>query len=82
MFFISAGMVKQKNKQKKNTKKNKNKTQKQKVISDNQFITEKFILVNFKWSQAGLNSELFSYTSCLIKAKEPNMPYYLSISGR
>ena len=36
--------------------------------------------VNSKWSLTGLNSE-FSYTSCLTKAEEPSMPYYLPIAG-
>ena len=34
-------------------------------------------------STAGLNLEFsFSYTSCLTKAKEPSLPYYLPIAGR
>ena len=38
--------------------------------------------VNFKQSLTGLNSEFsFSYTSCLIKAEEPSLPYYLAIAG-
>ena len=37
---------------------------------------------NFKWSLTGLNSEFsFSLTSCLTKAEEPSLPYYLSIAG-
>ena len=36
----------------------------------------------FKRSLTGLNSEFsFSYTSCLTKAEEPSLPYYLSIAG-
>ena len=36
----------------------------------------------FKWSLTGLNSEFsFSWTSCLTKAEEPSLPYYLSIAG-
>ena len=36
----------------------------------------------FKRSLTGLNSEFpFSLTSCLTKAEEPNLPYYLSIAG-
>ena len=36
----------------------------------------------FKRSLKGLNSEFsFSYTSCLIKAEEPSLPYYLLIAG-
>ena len=36
----------------------------------------------FKWSLQGLNSELsFSYTSCLTKAEETSLPYYLPIAG-
>ena len=36
-----------------------------------------------KWSLTGLNSEFsFSETSCLAKAKEPSLPYYLLIAGR
>ena len=36
----------------------------------------------FKWSLTGLNSEFsFSQTSCLIKAEEPSLPYYLPIAG-
>ena len=36
----------------------------------------------FKWSLTGLNSEFsFSYTSCLTKAAESSLPYYLPISG-
>ena len=35
----------------------------------------------FKRSVTGLNSEFsFSYTSCLTKAEEPRMPYYLPIA--
>ena len=35
-----------------------------------------------KRSLAGLNSEFsFSLTSCLTKAEEPNLPYYLPIAG-
>ena len=37
----------------------------------------------FKWSLTGLNSEFsFSLTSCLTKAEEPSLPYYLPIAGR
>ena len=36
----------------------------------------------FKWSTTGLNSDFFSYTDCLTKAKEPSLLYYLSIDGR
>ena len=37
---------------------------------------------NFKRSLTGLNSEFsFSQTSCLTKAKEPSLPYYLPIAG-
>ena len=37
----------------------------------------------FKWSKAGLNSEIsFSSTSYLTKTKEPNLPYYLPIYVR
>ena len=36
----------------------------------------------FKRSLTGLNSEFsFSLTSCLTKAEEPSLPYYLPISG-
>ena len=36
----------------------------------------------FKRSLIGLNSEFsFSWTSCLAKAEEPSLPYYLSIAG-
>ena len=36
----------------------------------------------FKWSLTGLNSEFsFSLTSCLTKAEEPSLPYYLPIAG-
>ena len=36
----------------------------------------------FKRSLTGLNSEFsFSETSCLTKAKEPSLPYYLPIAG-
>ena len=36
----------------------------------------------FKRSLTGLNSEFFfSYTSCLTKAEEPNLSYYLPIAG-
>ena len=36
----------------------------------------------FKWSLTGLNTEFsFSQTSCLTKAEEPSLPYYLSIAG-
>ena len=36
----------------------------------------------FKRSFTGLNSEFsFSETSCLTKAEEPNIPYYLPIAG-
>ena len=36
----------------------------------------------FKRSLAGLNSEFsFSLTSCLNKAEEPSLPYYLPIAG-
>ena len=36
----------------------------------------------FKRSLTGLNSELsFSSTSCLTKAEEPSLPYYLPIAG-
>ena len=36
----------------------------------------------FKRSLAGLNSEFsFSLTSCLTKAEEPSLPYYLPIAG-
>ena len=35
------------------------------------------------WSLTGLNSEFsFSKTSCLTKAEEPSLPYYLPIAGR
>ena len=35
-----------------------------------------------KWSLIGLNSEFsFSQTSCLAKAEEPSLPYYLRIAG-
>ena len=38
--------------------------------------------VNFKRSLTGLNSEFsFSYTSCLTKAEEPSLSYYLPIAG-
>ena len=38
--------------------------------------------VNFKRSLTGLNSEFsFSLTSCLTKAEEPSLPYYLPIAG-
>ena len=34
----------------------------------------------FKWSLTGLNSEFsFSKTSCLTKAKESSLPYYLLV---
>ena len=37
----------------------------------------------FKRSLTGLNSEFsFSWTSCLTKAEEPSLPYYLPIAGR
>ena len=37
----------------------------------------------FKWSLTGLNSEFsFSYNSCLIKAEEPSLSYYLPIAGK
>ena len=37
----------------------------------------------FKRSLTGLNSEFFfSETSCLIKAEEPSLSYYLLIAGR
>ena len=36
----------------------------------------------FKWSLTGLNSEFsFSLTSCLTKAEEPSLSYYLPIVG-
>ena len=36
----------------------------------------------FKRSLAGLNTEFsFSWTSCLTKAEEPSLPYYLPIAG-
>ena len=36
----------------------------------------------FKRSLTGLNSEFsFSYTSCLTKAEEPSLPFYLPIAG-
>ena len=36
----------------------------------------------FKLSLTGLNSEYsFSYTSCLTKAEEPTLSYYLTIAG-
>ena len=36
----------------------------------------------FKQSLTGLNSEFsFSKTSCLTKAEEPNLSYYLPIAG-
>ena len=36
----------------------------------------------FKRSLTGLNSEFsFSWTSCLTKAEEPSLPYYLPIAG-
>ena len=36
----------------------------------------------FKRSLTGLNSKFsFSYTSCLTKAEEPSLPYYLPIAG-
>ena len=36
----------------------------------------------FKRSLTGLNSEFsFSETSCLTKAEEPSLPYYLPIAG-
>ena len=36
----------------------------------------------FKRSLTGLNSEFsFSKTSCLTKAEEPSLPYYLLIAG-
>ena len=36
----------------------------------------------FKRSLTGSNSEFsFSYTSCLTKAEEPSLPYYLPIAG-
>ena len=36
----------------------------------------------FKRSLTDLNSEFsFSYTSCLTKAVEPSLPYYLPIAG-
>ena len=34
----------------------------------------------FKRSLTGLNSE-FSFSSCLTKAEEPSLPYYLPIAG-
>ena len=37
----------------------------------------------FKRSLTGLNSQFsFSKTSCLTKAEEPSLPYYLPIAGR
>ena len=36
----------------------------------------------FKQSLTGLNSEFSFLTSCLTKAKEPNLPYYWPIAGR
>ena len=37
----------------------------------------------FKRSLTGLNSEFsFSWTSCLTKAEEPSLSYYLPIAGR
>ena len=37
----------------------------------------------FKWSLTSVNSEFsFSKTSCLTKAEEPSLPYYLPIAGR
>ena len=36
----------------------------------------------FKWSLTGLDSEFsFFKTSCLTKAEEPSLPYYLPIAG-
>ena len=36
----------------------------------------------FKWSLTGFNPEFsFSYTSCLTKAEEPSLSYYLPIAG-
>ena len=36
----------------------------------------------FKWSLTSFNSEFsFSKTSCLTKAEEPSLPYYLPIAG-
>ena len=36
----------------------------------------------FKWSITDLNSEFsFSQASCLTKAEEPSLPYYLPIAG-
>ena len=36
----------------------------------------------FKWSLTGWNSKFsFSKTSCLTKAEEPSLPYYLPIAG-
>ena len=35
-----------------------------------------------KWSLKGFNSEFsFSLTSCLTKAEEPSLPYYLLTAG-
>ena len=37
---------------------------------------------SFKRSLTGLNSDFsFSYTSCLTKAEEPSLSYYLPIAG-
>ena len=37
----------------------------------------------FKQSLTGFNSEVsFSLTSCLSKAEEPSLPYYLPIAGQ
>ena len=35
----------------------------------------------FKRSLTGLNSEFSFYTSCLTKAEESSLPYYLPIAG-
>ena len=35
----------------------------------------------FKWSLTGLNSEFSFSTSCLTKAEEPSLHYYLPIAG-
>ena len=37
----------------------------------------------FKWGLTGLNLEFsFLQGGCLIKSKEPSLPYYLSIAGK
>ena len=36
---------------------------------------------SFKWSLTVLNSEFSFYTSCLTKAEEISLPYYLPIAG-